>query len=258
VGSALVTGASAGIGESFAYALGREKYNLVLVARREDRLKAVADEAKRRGAASATIIQADLSERNAATMVFERIESQRLTIDLLINNAGFGTRGRFDQLPLGREIEEIDLNVTALVALTRLFLPQMVERRSGTIINVASTAAFQAVPYMATYAATKAFVLSFSQALSSEVAGTGVNVLVLCPGPTRTEFQQVAGTKLVRMPSFAYMDADTVVAQALAAARRGRSLYINGAINTAMAGAVRLAPRALVNWIAASMFRPPR
>ena len=258
MGSALITGASAGIGESFAYALGREKYNLVLVARREDRLKAVAEESIRRGAASATIIQADLSECNAAMMVFERIESQRLTIDLLINNAGFGTRGRFDQLPLGRELEEIDLNVAALVALTRLFLPQMVERRSGAIINVASTAAFQAVPYMATYAATKAFVVSFSQALSTEIAGTGVNVMALCPGPTRTEFQQVAGTKVVRMPSFAYMDADTVVAQALAAARRGRSLYVNGAINAAMAGAVRLAPRALVNWIAAGMFRPPR
>jgi len=254
--TALITGASSGLGERFAYALGQEKYDLVLVARRQDRLSAVAEEATRKGAHSAVPIQADLSERNAPAMVFQRVESERLSVDLLINNAGFGTSGRFEQLPLGRELEEIDLNVNALVALTRLFLPPMVARRGGTVINVASTAAFQAVPYMATYAATKAFVLNFSQALSAELSGTGVNVMVLCPGPTHTEFQSVAKTQRARVPAFVYMDADTVVAQALAAARRGRSLYINGVLNTAMAEAVRLAPRPLVSRIAARMFRP--
>lgn len=254
--TALITGASSGLGECFAYALGQEKYDLVLVARRQDRLNAVAEEATRKGAHSTVLIQADLSERNAPAMVFQLVESARLAVDMLINNAGFGTSGRFDQLPLGRDLEEIDLNVSALVALTHLFLPSMVARRTGIVMNVASTAAFQAVPYMATYAATKAFVLSFSQALSAELSGTGVNVMTLCPGPTHTEFQKVAHTQRARLPAFAYMDADTVVAQALTAARRGRSLYINGMLNAVMAEAVRFTPRVLIRKIAGNMFRP--
>ncbi len=256
--TALITGASSGIGEQFAYALGQEKYDLVLVARRRERLDEVAAAARRKGAHSALVIQADLSERNAPAMVFQRIEGERLSVDLLINNAAFGTSGRFDQLALGRELEEIDLNVSALVALTRMFLPAMVARRAGTVINVASTAAFQAVPYMATYGATKAFVLSFSQALSAELSGTGVKVLALCPGPTHTEFQSVAHTRRARVPAFMYMDAATVVAQGLAAARRGRSLCINGILNTAMVESIRFAPRALVNRITAGMFRPSK
>lgn len=254
--TALITGASSGLGERFAYALGREKYGLVLVARREDRLQDVAREAMSRGAGAVVVLQADLSQRSAPAMISERIEGERLEIDLLINNAGFGTSGRFDQLPLERELEEIDLNVAALAALTRLFAPPMVARGRGTIINVASTAAFQAVPYMATYAASKAFILSFSQALSRELAGTGVNVMALCPGPTHTEFQRVANTEHARMPWFAYMDAERVVAQALAAAARGKSLCINGALNFAMAEASRFAPRRLVSRIAGAMFRP--
>ncbi|HTY53611.1 MAG TPA: SDR family oxidoreductase [Candidatus Binataceae bacterium] len=253
--TALITGASSGLGERFAYALGQEKYDLILVARRKERLQSVAEEATRKGAHSVTVIQADLSERNAPQMVFQRIESDRITVDLLINNAGFGTSGRFYQLPLGRELEEIDLNVMALVALTRLFLPAMVARRGGTIMNIASTAAFQAVPHMATYAATKAFVLSFSQALSTELSGTGVQVMTLCPGPTHTEFQKIANTQRARVPAFAYMDADTVVAQGLSAMRRGKSLYINGLLNTAMAEAVRITPRQMVTRLAGSMFR---
>ena len=165
-----------------------------------------------------------------------------LNIDLLVNNAGFGTRGRFDQLPLDREIEQIDLNITALVALTRLWLPDMIAARRGTIINVASAAGFQAVPHMATYAATKAFVVSFSLALHYELDGTGVGVMALCPGATRTEFQAVARNGDT-VPSFMYMEADTVVAQALRAARRNRSMYINGALNRVATEAQRLAPR---------------
>ncbi len=254
--TALITGASSGLGERFAYALGREKYGLVLVARREDRLQDVAREAMRCGAGAVVVLQADLSQRSAPAMISERIEGERLEIDLVINNAGFGTSGRFDQLPLERELEEIDLNVAALAALTRLFVPPMVARGRGTIINVASTAAFQPVPYMATYGASKAFILSFSQALSRELAGTGVNVMALCPGPTHTEFQRVAHTEHARVPWFAYMDAERVVAQALAAAARGRSLCINGALNFVMAEASRFAPRRLVSRIAGAMFRP--
>ncbi len=157
--------------------------------------------------------------------------------------------------PIEREIQEIDLNVTALVALTRLFLPPMVERRRGTIINVSSVGGFTPVPFMATYAATKAFVLSFSEALAEELNGTGVTVMALCPGATRTEFQKVARVEEARMPSFAYMSAETVVAQAIAAAKRGKSVYVNGAINKIMAEAPRITPRRLVAKIAGSMFR---
>jgi hypothetical protein len=199
--TALITGASSGIGEQFAYALAREKYDLVLTARREDRLNVVAGNARERGASRAEIIAIDLANHDSPRQIFERISAAQIEIDYLINNAGFGTTGRFDRLPLERELEEIDLNVTSLVALTHLFLPAMAARRRGTIINVASTAAFQALPYMATYAATKAFVLSFTEAVAGEMAGTGVRVMALCPGPVRTEFQAIAKNERGRRPA---------------------------------------------------------
>jgi short-subunit dehydrogenase len=256
--TALITGASSGIGESFAYALARQHYDLVLVARREDRLKAVAAKAREIGAAHTEIVAADLSRGGAPNEVQARLAAVPIQVDFLINNAGFGTNGRFDRLPIAREIEEIELNVTALVALTRLFLPPMVERRNGTIINVASTAAFQPIPYMATYAATKAFVLSFTEAIASETAGTGVRIMALCPGPVHTEFQAVAKNENALMPSFVYMDADTVVSQALAAAARGRRVRINGTLNSAAAVAARLFPRSLVTAIAGRIYRDTR
>ncbi len=190
--TALITGASSGLGEEFARQLARENYDLVLAARREDRLRAVAEQAKGLGSPRAEVISSDLGKPGAAQALYRQIGERGLEIDYLVNNAGFGTHGQFQHLPLEREIEEIDLNVSALVALTRLFLAAMVERKRGTVVNVASTAAFQPVPYMATYGATKAFVLSFSEALSVELRGTGVTVTALCPGPTRTEFQDVA------------------------------------------------------------------
>jgi uncharacterized protein len=253
--TALITGASSGIGESFAHALAREHYDLVLVARRQDRLQAVAARAKEIGARRTEIVVCDLARSGAPLELLERLAAEPIPVDCLINNAGFGTTGRFDRLPLAREIEEIELNVSALVALTRLLLPPMVERRHGTIINVASTAAFQPVPYMATYAATKAFVLSFTEAVATEIASTGVRVMALCPGPVRTEFQAVAKNEKALMPSFAYLDADTVVRQALAAVAHGRRVRINGVMNAAGAVATRLLPRALVTAIAGRIYR---
>jgi uncharacterized protein len=253
--TALITGASSGIGASFATALARRNYDLALVARREDRLRTVAAEAGRLGAKRAECIALDLAQPEAPDELQKRVATLGLQIDWLVNNAGFGTTGRFDRLPLEREVEEIELNITAPVRLTRLFLPAMVARRSGTIINVASTAAFQAVPYMATYGATKAFVLSFSEAVASEVAGSGVTVLALCPGPVRTEFQAVAKNESGLMPSFAYMDPDTVVEQALASAARGRAVRISGLLNTITAQSTRFLPRALVRTIAARIYR---
>jgi len=253
--TALITGASSGLGEEFAIQLAREKRDLVLVARREDRLRDVADRARNLGAGKVIVISSDLGRAEAAAELFRQVGAAGIVVDYLVNNAGFGTRGRFDQVPLDREIEEINLNVGALVALTRLFLPAMVASKSGTIINVASTAAFQPVPWMATYGATKAFVLSFSEALSTELQGTGVTVLALCPGPTRTEFQQVASVEHTGVPSFAYMDAPTVVRQAIESAKRGKAIRINGVINTIMAQSTRFAPRALVRRISGAMFR---
>ena len=253
---ALITGASSGLGEQFAYALAQRKYDLVLTARRGDRLAAVASKARQLGAARVEVIEADLARREAPSEVFAKIEALRLPVDYLVNNAGFGTSGRFDHLALDRELEEIDLNVSAVVAMTRLFIPAMVARNRGTIINVASTAAFQAVPYMATYAATKAFVLNFTIALAGELAGTGVKVSALCPGPVRTEFQAVAKNEHGRLPSFAYLEAETVVAQGITAAENGRSFHIAGVINFVTAQATRLMPRAFINLVSRRIYRP--
>ena len=254
--TALITGASSGIGEQFAYALAAQKYDLVLTARREDRLETVAASARKLGAGRADIIAIDLGQRGAPAEIHARLEATGIEIHYLVNNAGFGTAGRFAALPIERELEQIDLNVTALVALTRLFLPAMVERGRGTIINVASTAAFQAVPYMSTYAATKAFVLSFSEGLAGELAGSGVNVLALCPGPVRTEFQAIARNDRGLVPSFVYLDAASVASQGVAAAASGRTVLINGAMNFTMAQATRVMPRALINLIARRIYRP--
>lgn len=252
---ALITGASSGIGESFAYALARQKYDLVLVARRQQRLETVAAKAREIGAGRTEIMAADLADTRAPFELQARLAAASIEIDYLINNAGFGTTGRFDRLPLAREMEEIELNVAALVALTRLFLPSMIQRRHGTIINVASTAAFQPIPYMATYAATKAFVLSFTEAIGAESAGTGVRILALCPGPVRTEFQAVAKHENALMPSFVFLDPETVVRQALAAVARGRRVRINGVINSITSISARLLPRRMVTAIAGRIYR---
>jgi short-subunit dehydrogenase len=253
--TALITGASSGLGEEFARQLARENYDLVLTARREDRLKAVAAEAMKLGSSKVEVIASDLGQADAATKLHQQVMQRGIEVECLVNNAGFGTHGMFHKLPLDREIEEINLNIASLVAMTRLFLDGMVARRRGTIINVASTAAFQPVPYMATYAATKSFVLDFSEAVAYEVKSSGVTVMALCPGPTRTGFQDVAGVREAGVPSFAYMDAKTVVAQALASAKRGKSVRINGIINSVMAQSTRFAPRSLVARIAGGMFK---
>jgi uncharacterized protein len=185
-GVAVVTGASSGIGAEFARALSRRGYDLVLVARRRDRLDALAQEL-----GSAHVVEADLAADAGA--VLREIEQLGLRVDLLVNNAGFGSWGRFWELDAEKEAEQVRLNCEAVVVLTRAFVPGMVERQRGGIINVASTAGMQPLPYEATYAATKAFVRSFSQALRTELRGTGVKLLNVDPGPVATEWQEVAG-----------------------------------------------------------------
>jgi uncharacterized protein len=256
VATALITGASSGLGEVFAHQLARKGYDLVLTARREGRLANLAAKSREMGVKRVEIIASDLARRDAPVALMRELEIRGVQIDYLVNNAGFGTSGRFDRIPLARELEEVDLNVQALVALTRLMLPAMVERRNGTIINVASTAAFQAVPYMSTYAATKAFVLSFTEGIAGELAGTGVKILALCPGPVKTEFQSVAKNEKGTVPSFMYMDAETVVAQGIAAAEHGRMVHIAGVMNFMAAEFQRLIPRAVVNQISRRLYRP--
>jgi uncharacterized protein len=254
--TALITGASSGLGEQFAYALARGKYDLVLVARRAKRLEEVAAKARQLGAGQTEIIPADLNDRDRPTAIAQRLDTAQIQVEFLVNNAGFGTAGRFDRMPLARELEEIDVNISALVALTRLFLPAMIVRGRGTIINVSSLAAFQSVPYMATYAATKAFVLSFTEGIANEIVGTGVTVMAFCPGPIKTEFQNVARNEKARVPSFAYQDAEAVVAGAISAAAKGRTVYIPGMLNAAMAQGVRAAPRWLVNRVLRGIYCP--
>ena len=254
--TALITGASSGLGEQFAYALAHQQFDLVLVARRRERLEQVAARARQLGAPRVELIAIDLAQREGPIEVCQQLEAARLGVDYLVNNAGFGTTGSFTRLPLERETEEIDLNVAALVALTRLLLPAMVERHRGTIINVASTASFQPIPFMTTYAATKAFVLSFTEGLAGELAGSGVRVMALCPGPVKTEFQAVAHNQRSLMPEFVYLPAEKVVADGIAAAASGRTVYIAGMLNAAGAAMARFAPRALVRTVARRIYRP--
>ncbi len=250
---ALVTGASAGIGEAFVRHLAARKYDLILVARRKDQLERLASELSDKHGVSADALEADLSENAGVALVEERLRSG--DIDLLVNNAGFGTVGEFAGLPLERELAELDVNVRALMRLCHAALASMVERRRGAVINVASTAAFQPVPYNATYSATKAFVLHFSEALHEEVKPHGVTVTCLCPGPVKTEFQDVAGIDGSRIPSFAWESVDSVVDTALSAMRGRRAIAIPGAVNKMTAATAQLAPRFLTRRIAGVMFR---
>src|SRR5438552_2408583 len=200
---ALITGASSGLGAEFARQLARAGKGVVLVARRVDRLEALRVEIERAGGARCHVIAKDLSRLEAPEELVAETTKLGLEVDWLVNNAGFGTAGRFVDLPLAKEREEILLNVHCLVALSRLYAPAMVARRRGSIVNVGSIGSFVPTPYMATYAATKAFVLSFSEALATELAATGVRVLALCPGATKTEFQEVAGVTEA-VPEFTY------------------------------------------------------
>ena len=240
----LITGASSGIGAAFARkfaALGR---NVFLVARSEDKLITLCNELGRVSGVRAQYFALDLTEPDAPARLFEETQKRELEIDMLINNAGFGSMGYFDKLDPEREVEMIDLNVRALVDLTHRFLIPMRKRNQGTIINVASTAGFQSVPFMTTYAATKAFVLSFSEALSEENRPFGVRVMALCPGVTETNFFEAA--QMGRPPMRGVQTAEEVVDTALRGLRRRKSVIVSGWLNRVMVVAERFVPRAVV------------
>ena len=220
----------------------------MLVARREDRLRALADEV-----GNARVVAADLSAHDAAERLVADLDAAGDEVELLINNAGFGQIGRFASLDAKRQREMIDLNVGTLTDLCRVIAPRMIERKSGGILNIASTAAFQPGPNMAVYFATKAYVLSFTEALHEELKPHGVHVSALCPGPTRTEFGDVAGFGGNGMFDRVAMEAPAVVAAGLAGLARNKAVVVPGAINKIGAASTRFAPRSVVRKIAGAI-----
>jgi short-subunit dehydrogenase len=253
---ALVTGASSGIGAAFARALRRRGFSLVLVARRADRLAALSSELG--GDPAAIAMPLDLTAPDAGERLERALAERGLAVDLLVNNAGLGHTGRFLEQPPEKLAAMLDLNVRALLDLTRRFVPPMAARGSGAVINVVSTSAFQPVPYLAVYAATKVFVLSFTEALADELAGTGVKVQALCPGLTESEFHQTAGTDKVLFTKTGMMSAEAVVERSLRALDRGHLRVIAGWQNRLVAAMQRFAPQRLVRSVAGRLFRPAR
>lgn len=251
--TAFVTGASAGIGAAFARRLARDDWNLVLVARRRERLEVLAEEVAKRHGVQARVLAADLAEAEGVGAAVADLEAH--LPDLLVNNAGFGTVGRFAELDPEREEREIRLNVLALVRLTRAVLPGMVARGSGAVIQVSSLAGEMAAPYNATYGATKAFVTRFSEALFEELRGTGVRIQALLPGFTRTEFQESAGLDPEMVPSFAWMSAEQVVEASLEALERQQALCIPGMGNRVLAAFQSAAPRGIKRRIIGAALR---
>jgi len=251
---ALVTGASAGIGVALAEELAAGGTNLVLTARRLDRLQEVADGLRKKHGIQTRVVAADLAKREAPQGIFAFTKERGLRIDLLINNAGFGQYGEVPQVETQRLLDMVEVNCTAVVHLTRLFLPEMVARRSGDILILASTAAFQAVPYISTYAATKAFDLFFAEGLAEEMKPHGIRVCALCPGSTESEFHAVADQE--EFAAHNQEPADKVARTGLRALAAGKSYVISGLGNYLGAHSQRLVPRRLVTRVAANMFRP--
>ena len=244
--TALITGASSGIGLDLAHLFAADGHDVVLVARSEDKLRELAKELAAKHGVAAHVIVADLTQPDAPRQIFDRAPD----VDILVNNAGFGVSGKFAETDLRTELDILQVNIAALTHLTKLFLPPMLQRGRGRILNVASTAAFQPGPLMAVYYATKAYVLSFSEAIAEELHGTGVSVTVLCPGPTATGFQKVANigseTLLKVMRPVSSMDVARAGYRAL---MRGSRLVIPGMKNKLGVHSLRITPRAVVTKI---------
>jgi uncharacterized protein len=256
--TALVTGASSGIGEAIAQELATEGVNLVLVARSQDKLTQLADVLSQTCGVRCAVLTADLSLPDCGSKLHGQVSAMGITVDILVNNAGYGTYGPFETMAAAQEQREIAVNIAAVVDLAHAFLPDMLKRGEGTILNVASTAAFQPVPYMAVYAASKAFVLSFSEALWAEYRGTGIHVVALCPGAVDTGFVGKLGDESVRKTAAfsTMMRPKQVAAQAVKAMKGSAPTHIIGFKNWLMAQSVRLAPRSLVARSSADMMRP--
>jgi short-subunit dehydrogenase len=247
----LITGASAGIGYELCKIFAKDGYNLVLVSRNKQRLEVIAKEMEHQHDIQAKVIPKDLSEISAPQELYDDIVSNSIDIDVLVNNAGFGINGKFTDFNADKHLELIQVNITSLTQLCSLFAKDMVKRRSGSILNVASTAAFQAGPLMSTYYASKAYVLLLSEALNIELAHEGINVSVLCPGPTRTEFAdraEMSSAKIANVPWI--MNAAEVAEIGFSGLMKGKKIIIPGLMNKLIAFSVRFTPRSVVILIA--------
>jgi hypothetical protein len=254
--TALVTGASAGLGRELASLFAREGHDVVLVARSEARLGELAGDLEKNSGVKAHVIAADLGKRDAPKRVFDEAARRGIAVDFLVNNAGFGSNGAFLDLELERELEMVQVNCAALLELTHRFAQPMKERGFGRVMNIASTAGFQPGPFMTTYYATKAFVVSFTEGLAFELHGTGVTATCYCPGATKTEFASTAGNDKTRLfQRSGVAEAKDVALDAYRAMMKGHVLAVHGTLNWIGMQSLRLSPRSIVRSVAASMNR---
>ena len=254
----LVTGASSGIGLELAKLFAAEGSNLVLVARREDALQQLATQLRGEHGVNVHVVPQDLAISTSSQQIYEHLKRHGIILDVLVNNAGFGDVGLVSRLPLESQIHAIQVNVTALTALTRLFLPEMLDRRRGGVLNLSSTAAFQPGPGMAVYFATKAYVLSFTEALVEELVGTGVTATCLAPGVTHTPFLPRSGVSRARLGRLGALDVQYVARAGYRGFRAGRALVVPGVGNKLLTFAVRFTPRWLVRKIVRQLTMPPQ
>lgn len=256
--TAIVTGASSGIGEHVARLLAERGYDLVIVARRLERLEKLKSEIERKHQVAVTALKLDLGVPGAAEILHTQTEGAGIEIEVLINNAGFGTQGHFPEIPWAKTAEQIQLNVVALTELTWRFAAPMKARRRGFILNVASIGAYMPVPGYATYAAGKAYVRNFSEAVAHELRGTGVRVCCLCPGPTETEFIEVAGQNVPSWQKIAFMSAERCARIGVRALFGGRRLIVSGWLNSLTMWSIRWTPRRIVTFLAGIFMEGPR
>ncbi len=252
----LITGASGGIGYELSKLFAIDGYNLILVARSTDQLNQLAADLTNAHGITVTVLSKDLSDPKAPAEIFDAVEAQGIQVDVLVNNAGFGMQGTFASASLDEMLRMLQLNIGALTTLTRLFLPGMLARKSGRILNIGSTGSFVPVPSMAVYGATKAYVLSFSEALAEELRGSGVTVTSLCPGVTYTGFQKRAGVGDPMLVRIGGMSAAEVARIGYRAMKRGQAVVVSGLFNQLMTFSIRLTPRALVRRLSQQMMEP--
>ena len=256
--TALVTGASSGLGAELTKLLAADGQDLVLIARRKEKLETLARQLQAKHPIQVFVIAEDLSRPETPQRVFQELAANEIEINTVVNCAGFGLLGTVDNLSLQRQIDMIDVNVAALTKLTRLFLPDMIERKRGGVLNVASTAAFQPGPNMAVYYATKAYVVSFTEALAFELRGSGVRICCVCPGPMATEFGAASGMDGSRLFRLGTMDVMTVARKAFRGLEKGRVVVIPGLRNKLGTFAVRCSPRSAVRRIVGTLQPAPR
>lgn len=242
----LITGASQGLGYEFAKIFAQNKYNLVLVARNIEKLKNIAQELKKKYNVGVKIIQKDLSLPKSPQEIYEELQKDSIEVNILINNAGFATYGEFAQTDLQQDLNEIQVNIVSLTHLTKLFVPNMIKRKKGKILNVSSVAGFFPGPFMSVYYASKAYVLSLSEALHEELKGSGITVTTLCPGPTKSGFAKRANLPALELFKNGIMDANRVAYEGYKGLMKGKSVVIPGAKNKMQVNLLRFVPRSIV------------